>query len=125
MSTDEKNGRGLEGPNLGERMLDMLGLALEERLARHHEDIQRLEERIETIDAQRASRGAANGPSDLAGDPLLLNSEEASAALRISPRKLWELTNSGEVPSIRIGRALRYPLADLKAWIEAKKKRRA
>jgi excisionase family DNA binding protein len=50
--------------------------------------------------------------------PLLLTAKEASAVLSISERKLWELTNRREVPCIRIGRAVRYSLADLSKWIE-------
>jgi excisionase family DNA binding protein len=38
--------------------------------------------------------------------------------LSISPRKLWELTNRGVIPSIRIGRSLRYRHEDLRAWAE-------
>lgn len=50
-------------------------------------------------------------------EPLLLRPAEAARLLAISPRKLWELTNAREVPSIRIGRALRYPTEDLRSWI--------
>jgi len=52
-----------------------------------------------------------------APEPLLLRPAEAARLLAISPRKLWELTNAREVPSIRIGRALRYPTEDLRSWI--------
>ncbi|MCG8407489.1 MAG: helix-turn-helix domain-containing protein [Phycisphaerales bacterium] len=54
---------------------------------------------------------------------LLLRPDEAAKALAISPRKLWELTNCGEVPCIRIGRAVRYVPADLQAWIDRQAKR--
>lgn len=50
-------------------------------------------------------------------EPLLLRPAEAARFLAISPRKLWELTNCREVPAIRIGRALRYPTEDLRAWV--------
>ena len=53
---------------------------------------------------------------------LLLNPREAATALAISPRKLWELTNCGDIPCIRIGRAVRYDPEDLKTWIEQKKR---
>lgn len=53
--------------------------------------------------------------------PLLLRPSDAAHALAISPRKLWELTNRGELPAVRIGRAVRYDPCDLTAWIEAAK----
>ena len=40
-------------------------------------------------------------------------------ALAISPRKLWAITASGEIPHIRLGRCKRYLVADLKSWIES------
>lgn len=51
---------------------------------------------------------------------LLLTAAEAAKALAISPRKLWEITNCGELPAVRIGRAVRYRPADLVAWIDAR-----
>lgn len=48
---------------------------------------------------------------------LLLTPKEAAKALAISPRKLWAMTASGELPSIRLGRCLRYPVDDLQRWI--------
>ena len=53
---------------------------------------------------------------------LLLNAREAAAALAISPRKLWGMTASGEIPLIRLGRSVRYPLDDLQCWIDGQKK---
>ncbi len=47
----------------------------------------------------------------------LLRSHEAAALLAISPRKLWELENAGQIPSVRFGRAVRYRLSDIKSWI--------
>ena len=52
---------------------------------------------------------------------LLIKVTEASQALSISERKLWELTTSGEIPSVRIGRSVRYAVDDLNAWINEKK----
>jgi excisionase family DNA binding protein len=48
---------------------------------------------------------------------LLLTAREAAAALSISARKLWSLTASGEVPHVRIGRAVRYPADALTEWV--------
>jgi excisionase family DNA binding protein len=59
----------------------------------------------------------------LPAERLLLKPDEASAALSISPRLLWGLTKAGEIPAVRIGRAVRYDPADLRRWIEAQKTR--
>ncbi|MDG2012397.1 MAG: helix-turn-helix domain-containing protein [Pirellulaceae bacterium] len=53
---------------------------------------------------------------------LLLTATQAAEALAISPRKLWGMTQSGQVPHIRLGRCLRYPADDLRLWIDAQKK---
>lgn len=54
--------------------------------------------------------------------PLLLTTQEAAEALAISPRKLWGMTASGEIPHVRLGRSVRYPVDDLQRWIESQKK---
>lgn len=51
----------------------------------------------------------------------LLTARQAAAQLAISLRKLWELTQRREVPSIRIGRAVRYAADDLAAYIDAQR----
>lgn len=65
-------------------------------------------------------------PNNLAKDSairpvLLLTTNEAAEALAISPRKLWGMTASGEIPCVRIGRCVRYPLDDLQQWIDDQK----
>jgi excisionase family DNA binding protein len=50
--------------------------------------------------------------------PLLVDPREAARLLAFSPRKLWSLTKSGEIPSLKIGRSVRYRLSDLHAWAE-------
>jgi len=55
--------------------------------------------------------------SSLAETFRLLTIKQAAAALSLSTRKIWELTNRGEIPSIRIGRAVRYSIDDLKDYI--------
>ena len=49
---------------------------------------------------------------------LLLTPTEAAAALRISPRLLWSKTKIGEIPCVRIGKAVRYAPAALQHWID-------
>ena len=53
---------------------------------------------------------------------LLLTLEQAAEALAISPRKLWDMTASGEIPHVRLGRCVRYPIDDLQHWIDEQKK---
>jgi excisionase family DNA binding protein len=47
----------------------------------------------------------------------LLTDREAAEVLRVSPRTLWGLMKAGEVRVIRIGRAVRYPVSELEAFI--------
>ncbi len=51
----------------------------------------------------------------------LLRPRDAARALAISPRLLWSLTNRGEIPVVRIGRAVRYDPHDLRRWIDEQK----
>ena len=53
---------------------------------------------------------------------LLLTPKETATALAISPRKLWGMTASGEIPHVRLGRCVRYDIRDLEAAIERMKK---
>jgi excisionase family DNA binding protein len=48
----------------------------------------------------------------------LLTPSQAAEALSISPRKLWGMTASGQIPHVRLGRCLRYPVDDLRRWID-------
>jgi excisionase family DNA binding protein len=54
-------------------------------------------------------------------DSLFWTSRQAAKALAISERKLWDLTNEGAIPCIRIGRAVRYDPGDIRTWIDAQK----
>ncbi len=53
---------------------------------------------------------------------LLLTPAQAAEALAISPRKLWGMTASGEIPHVRLGRCVRYPLDELQRWIDEQQK---
>ena len=52
----------------------------------------------------------------------LMKPPAAAEFLAIGTRKLWELTNRGEIPHVRIGRAVRYDRRDLETWIEKHKR---
>lgn len=50
---------------------------------------------------------------------LLVTAREAAAMLAISPRKLWTLSNRGDIPRIQLdGRMVRYAVDDLRAYID-------
>lgn len=43
---------------------------------------------------------------------------EAAALLGISARSLWTLTHMGKVRSVKIGRSVRYPHAELERFLQ-------
>ena len=47
---------------------------------------------------------------------ILIDACEAARRLAISPRTLWQLTKDRIVPSVRIGKCVRYRVADLEEW---------
>ena len=52
-----------------------------------------------------------------ATSPLALRPKAAANALGISERLLWSKTNSQEIPHVRLGKAILYPVAALEAWL--------
>lgn len=52
---------------------------------------------------------------------LLINARETAVMLAISSRTLWKLTASGDIPHVRIGRAVRYDPRDLRSWIDRRR----
>ena len=57
---------------------------------------------------------------------LLVTPREAARMLAVSPRKLWNMTfvESPRLPCVRVGRLVRYSIADLRQWVESQKSRR-
>ena len=53
---------------------------------------------------------------------LALRPKDAAVALGIGERLLWERTNCGEIPHVRIGKAILYPVAVLEEWLAEKAK---
>ena len=47
-----------------------------------------------------------------------LTTEEVLSYLRITPRTIYRLIRSGELPALRIGRQWRFCRTDLDAWLE-------
>ena len=55
-------------------------------------------------------------------EALLLTEVETAQLLGVSPRTVWGLSDAGELPTVRIGRAKRYDRRDIEAWIERAKR---
>jgi excisionase family DNA binding protein len=49
--------------------------------------------------------------------PLALRPKQAAKALGIGERLLWSMTNSGQIPHVRLGRAIVYPVDELRRWL--------
>lgn len=49
---------------------------------------------------------------------LLLRPAEAAQAIGVSRSRMYELINSGEIPSVKVGRVKRVPVDKLREWIE-------
>ncbi len=49
--------------------------------------------------------------------PLAYRPLEAAAALGFSKRKLEQLTKTGEIPFVRVGRCVLYPVEALRQWL--------
>jgi len=56
---------------------------------------------------------------------LALRVRDAAKALGISERTLWGWTNRGDVPHIRIGTVILYPVDSLRDWLKQQAQRAA
>jgi len=52
----------------------------------------------------------------------LLDEKQAAAILKVNPGTLsvWRCTGRYAIPFIKVGRSVRYRLADLNAWLESR-----
>ena len=67
--------------------------------------------------SRHAHFGGQKPPEDMG---LLVDTRQVAKMLGVSPRKLWQMYNSGEMPSpTRIGRAVRWNYEELRAWVNA------
>jgi excisionase family DNA binding protein len=48
---------------------------------------------------------------------LALRPREAAQALGIGERLLWSMTNRGEIPHLKLGKAVLYPIGELERWL--------
>jgi excisionase family DNA binding protein len=56
-------------------------------------------------------------PAPPAVPVLLLTEREAAKILAVCPKTLWQLAHDGEIPTVSIGRAKRYRVADLENFV--------
>lgn len=56
---------------------------------------------------------------------LSMRPREAAKALGISERLLWEWTDKGVVPHVRLGKAILYPVDSLRAWLQRQAQEKA
>lgn len=54
--------------------------------------------------------------------PLALTVAETATALRLGRNTVYDLIRTGEIPSIRVGRAIRVPQAALTEWLNQSSK---
>lgn len=50
-------------------------------------------------------------------ESLLVDVPTAARLLSLCEKSVWNLTNQGDLPAVRVGRRVLYDPADLKAWI--------
>ncbi|MGH3117197.1 MAG: helix-turn-helix domain-containing protein [Gaiellales bacterium] len=62
----------------------------------------------------------ARAPSSLPAPPLLLTVPEAARLLGIGTTLAYELIGHGDLPHVRLGRALRVPRRTLEEWIASR-----
>jgi len=68
------------------------------------------------IDPPFWNRRMMNRKSNTEVMAILIDGREAARRLAISPRTLWQLTKDRVVPSMKIGKCVRYRVADLDDW---------
>ena len=56
--------------------------------------------------------------ADRGSNRLLLRPMEAAELLGVGRSKLYELIADGNIPTVHIGKRLRIPVEELKAWIQ-------
>ncbi|MBW7905312.1 MAG: helix-turn-helix domain-containing protein [Phycisphaerae bacterium] len=61
---------------------------------------------------------AAPASDDASAPPrLALRPKDAAKALGVGERLLWSMTNRGEIPHIKLGKCVLYPVAELERWL--------
>lgn len=63
--------------------------------------------------------------AEIPSGSILLKITEAASALGLGRSTVWSLVWAGELPVVRIGRAVRIPRAELEAWVRSRTERGA
>lgn len=58
--------------------------------------------------------------SEVSNPRLALRPREAAQALGVSPKTLWTWTKNNEIPFVRHGKAVLYPVSSLNEWLASK-----
>jgi excisionase family DNA binding protein len=72
---------------------------------------------IDTLADVPGFDATAQGAPGQPNHPLLLDATEAAKLLSLSRAKVCQMANHGEIPSVRVGRAVRIPRDQLIAWV--------
>jgi excisionase family DNA binding protein len=62
----------------------------------------------------------SNTPDPPTVPVLALRPADAAKAIGLGTRAFWTLTASGEIPVVRVGRAVLIPVDGLRAWLTAR-----
>ena len=67
------------------------------------------------------STPSQSNPPDI--DHILVDRKVAAKLLSLSERSVWDLTDRGELPFVKYGRAVRYPVQGLRDWVKKRTER--
>lgn len=78
------------------------------------------------MDAAVPDRAATPATADTVdhGARLAMRPKEAAKALGIGERLLWSMTNRGEIPHLKLGKAVLYPVLELQRWLSERAQKR-
>ena len=103
------------GENDAKAVAEILGPAFRKAMVSPGREF---DERRETYrpEAPAVTNDGKSKPGD---QTLLVDTKHAARLLKVSPRKLWEMYNSGAMPQpVRLGSLVRWSLDTLKKWVD-------
>jgi len=83
----------------------------EEHRRPDHQQVQRIQQSQQGLQRQR-SRHSQQDQQEFK----LLTIKEVAQILQVSERTIWNLTDSGELPRVRIGRSVRFRMEDVRQF---------
>jgi len=101
-------------PPVARQLIDRMGEMLDERYAQPLPA-------SEHAPCPPTSPISAGSPDLPTPSPKLLTPRDAAKALAVCEKTLFNMTKAGEIPAVKIGRAVRYSVADLARWVEQQK----